>query len=99
MTGCKKVRGLRKGIRFAYVEHPEGFHIDTVNGVLPGNGEVKIADGESFFDVLSTTNYIILMAACILMTAYFIYRMHAYISLPLGQRSACKPLGDDLAEE
>ena len=36
----------REGIRFADVEHPEGFHIDTVNGVLPGNGEVKIADGE-----------------------------------------------------
>ncbi|MGN1046778.1 MAG: lysostaphin resistance A-like protein [Candidatus Cryptobacteroides sp.] len=87
------------GLLFGYVYYKTGslkltmlmhFINNTFSTILSQIDRFK--EAESFFDVLSTTNYIILMAACILMTAYFIYRMYAFISIPLGQRSACEPL-------
>ena len=47
MTRGKKVRSPGEGIRFADIEHTEGFDIDSVNRVTGGDGQIEVPYGET----------------------------------------------------
>jgi len=89
------------GLLFGYVYYRTGslkltmlMHcVNNTFAILMGQIDT-FKDADSFSEVLTPVNYACIMALCVLMTVFFIFRMKS-VSLPFGQDNACEVLRND----